>query len=241
MSDLITKMAEKGLITDEQAGQIRSNVDEMLKDVHTRADAAVLVKEAGLWDILKTVGAEKILPTVAANALLLGGAAGVGAAVRGIRDSLGHAKGYKQMMDADGDLGEGRLGQLDSRRVQAAYKTLYSLNPTYAKDPFVAGQFVNNVASQAMVPMEAFHGLTQATKNIRDRGDDGFMQQITPKMEAGDFMAGEAGQAMQLKQRLEMAQSFSELKERGGQSSDPTGSSFNPAAYPPAAPGGQNP
>jgi hypothetical protein len=55
------------------------------------------------------------------------------------------------MIDANPELADANLD-----RVQALHNSLYRVNPQYARDPLIAGEFVKGLINQAQIPMQAF-------------------------------------------------------------------------------------
>ena len=77
------------------------------------------------------------------------------------KDDIGKAKGYKEMMNAKPELGEGGA---DAKTVQRHYDTLYKFNPEYAKDPLVAGAYVSQSLEMAQPNLSILNGLVSARR-----------------------------------------------------------------------------
>ena len=182
--DIIEKLAADGQLTDEQVERIGKNVAEFMDAV--RADPAFR-KEAMeklafslpsyLKDPLKRTGfmqkamghAWDVAPmAVGAGAIAGGfglakhlGEKGFGAA----RDKIEKARAYKAMVEENP-----QLKHIDPNVTQKAFNTLHRFNPQYAKDPMVAGTFVNNVADQERLDIGTVNSLVQARRNMADGG-----------------------------------------------------------------------
>jgi hypothetical protein len=75
------------------------------------------------------------------------------------------ARYYKAMLDNTPEL---TSKDVDSRRVQQHFNTLYKFNPDYASDPLVAGAYVQNAVGSAVPNIEAINNMVGARKNILD-------------------------------------------------------------------------
>jgi hypothetical protein len=82
--------------------------------------------------------------------------------IQQIKDDIGKAKGYKEMMNVNPSLGEQGA---DSKLVQRHYDTLYKFNPDYAKDPMVAGAYVSQSLEMAQPNLGILNELVGARRN----------------------------------------------------------------------------
>lgn len=88
--------------------------------------------------------------------------------VHDARLSLGKAKAYKTMLDANPQLSENGV---DATAVQRHFDTLYRFNPQYAQDPSVAGTYVQNAIEMARPSLDTINNLVGARKNLSESLD----------------------------------------------------------------------
>lgn len=179
MSSVMDKVAQLGL-TREQAERAQQRADSLLKQASE--DPALykeLMEKLGLnpWGGMKRIGRTardwfpgmmgQTLALTAAGAAVGGGAHLARAAVDATTGSIGKAKAYQDMMEARPELRE-----KDPKAVQRAFDSLYRFNPQYAKDPLVAGSFVDSVSSNERLDVGTVNTLVAARKNLSDTGMD---------------------------------------------------------------------
>lgn len=179
MIDVLEKMAAGGQLTQEQADRAKENVAEFMKAAE--ADPAFLeeaVEKVGFFGSAK--------PEWGRAATQIGGAIGLAAlgnvagdVYKDIKNSITKAKGYKTMLSENPD-----LGKMDAKRTQAVYNTLHTLNPTYADDPLVSGQFVRNSMEMERMDLSGLKNIVDANKSIA---------QSAGGLSASDFMGGIRG------------------------------------------------
>lgn len=160
--DIIEKLSSAGELTPEQVRRIRKNVDEFMKAAHADPE---FHQEA--MDKLGGPVAEwgKMIGTTVATGLALAGATegvrqGVDFLGR-LREKRNLKKSYEQMMGLSPGLKE-----YDKNRVQAAFATLSNFNPAYAKDPIVAGTFVQNAMDMNRIDVGTINALVSSRAQL---------------------------------------------------------------------------
>jgi hypothetical protein len=144
MSTIVEKLAAAGHLTPEQVEKIGEAVSEFLKEASSDPE---LLKEAH----------EKLAIEWGPIARRLASKAGLGAAatagglgvlglyniahskIKQLKDDIGKAKHYKAMLENNPELSDSNV---DAKVIQNHFNTLYKFNPDYAKDPMVAGAYV---------------------------------------------------------------------------------------------------
>lgn len=205
--DPIDEMVQQGLLTQDQADAARERGTKL-------AAAALAVDPTmGLQYFEATEEPEKVAFNPLKNlkvdlspvlgALALGAAADVGSrAFSAIAEPLMASRGYKAMLETN----PGLQGQ-DAKRVQLAYNSLRTINPTYADDPAIAGTFVNQVLNYSTEPdqipvqidLGTANAVTSAGKNMAGMRSDNFLQKSLGRVSPGDIlrMADPNAEAMQ--------------------------------------------
>ena len=125
-------------------------------------------------------------------------------------DSLGKAKAYKEMVANNPQLSEEGI---DAKAVQQHFSTLYRFNPEYAKDPLVAGAYVQNAIEMARPNLETINNIVNARKNLAEAKGKGVdvksIVGLAGKLEgqsrgqgggAEDYQRGWSGHAKHLEQ-----------------------------------------
>lgn len=174
---VIDKLAEAGYLSDEQVSRVQDNarafVEALEADPVLRKEAEMklaapvmmgamddIARSPSFMDVLK-----KGLKYTGAGALLAGGALAGEAAVRhgfqAIHGALTKGKYYKQMIEANPDLGEE-----NAKHVQRAFNTLHKFNPEFASDPLVAGGYVRSAVQMGQFPAQTARELVSARKDM---------------------------------------------------------------------------
>lgn len=179
MSSVMDKVAHLGL-TQEQAERAQQRADSLLKQASE--DPALykeLMEKLGFnpWKGIKRIGRTardwfpgmmgQTMALTAAGAAVGGGAQLARSAIDATTGGIGKAKAYKDMLEARPELRE-----KDPKAVQRAFDSLYRFNPDYAKDPLVAGSFVDSVSSNERLDVGTVNTLVAARKNLSDTGMD---------------------------------------------------------------------
>ncbi len=105
-------------------------------------------KEAGFWDAAKRVASSSFGKKFQEGAGLAAGSALVGGgalAVHKIRNSISRKNDFKRMMKTDPEL-RGLQGE-KPQFFNQAYNSLRRMNPTFGKDPLVAGSYMRKMMS----------------------------------------------------------------------------------------------
>jgi len=183
---LTAKLAADGHLTAEQVERIGRNVRDFM-DALDRDPA--LKKEAmeklGAWEsavgkLPKDAGffsqayarAHDVAPILAGSAAL-GGIIGLGteagrSLIGSIRDNVQKAQAYRTMINENPNLADA-----DPNLAEKAFNTLFRFNPSYAKDPLVAGTFVKNVIDQERLDIGTVSNLVQARRHMAEGGGGG--------------------------------------------------------------------
>lgn len=173
MNPLLEKLAQSGL-TEEQIHRAQQRAEEFLKaaseDWGLRKE---FLEKMGFapWEAMKTVGqttGKMFVPVLGYTIAAAGAGAAIGAGAtlarkgyEAVAGKLGKAKAYQEMMEARPELKD-----RDPKAVQRAFDSLYRFNPAYAKDPLVAGSFVDSVASSERLDLGAVNALVSARKSM---------------------------------------------------------------------------
>jgi len=173
MNPLLEKLAQSGL-TEEQVQRAQERAEDFLKAASSNGSLRKeLMEKMGFspWSTVKSVGqtAGKMFAPVmgqtlaytAAGAALGGGAFAARRGYEAIESRLGKAKAYKEMVEARPELKD-----RDPKAVQRAFDSLYRFNPRYAKDPLVAGSFVDSVSSSERLDLGTVNALVSARKGL---------------------------------------------------------------------------
>lgn len=163
MSTLVEKLAASGHLTDAQVERIGAEVESFLKEASEDPELLTLAQEK-----LAAFDPMSLMKRVGGAALIgAGGAAGLGAynmaasKIQQIRDDLGKAKHYKQMMESNPEIAESGG---DAKMIQNHFNTLYKFNPAYAKDPMVAGAYVSQSMDSARPNLGVLNQMVSARK-----------------------------------------------------------------------------
>jgi hypothetical protein len=173
MNPLLEKLAQSGL-TEEQALRAQQRAEHFLK---AASEDWGLKKEFlekmgfAPWEAIKGVGqtaGRMVVPALGqslayagAGALLGGGAFAARKGYEAVESRLGKAKAYNEMVEARPELKD-----RDPKAVQRAFDSLYRFNPSYAKDPLVAGSFVDSVAASERLDLGTVNALVTARKGM---------------------------------------------------------------------------
>ena len=156
------------------------SLDKLAHDMGVERLRAGMRKHAGFWQGLKKALTPGNIGEHAGGAIIGAGvAAGLTAAGSGISSGFGalmdrvqKPKAYKGMVEAAPG-----LRKRDQKKVQLAFNSLYSLNPTLAKDPLTASSFVERslTRSDAGDSAGAYVDVQTAKDLLRSRpqSDDG--------------------------------------------------------------------
>jgi len=181
MSKVVEKLASEGLLTNEEIEKIGSSVHDFLKAMEADPDFAnqVMNKLAGpaemanptFWSRFKGTLSEAI-PTslaVAGSAALLGGVNKiVEKGVSSVTDAVGKARAYQNMMDSAEGLKGDQLREMPAELTQKVFNTLYTVNPTLAKDPFLAQEFVLTTGGREGVNWPHMKTIVDIEKSLKD-------------------------------------------------------------------------
>ena len=109
--------------------------------------------------------------------------AGIGAAAEKIYNAIDKRRSFKAMMELDPSLQE-RQGE-DPKIFNAAYSSLYNLNPQFAKEPLVAGSYMHDAMD---APNVAGQRIADLAGKSRSRGLDFKPQALmAPKAQEDPF------------------------------------------------------
>lgn len=158
---IVNKLVEGGHLTPEQVERIGESVHEFMKE----ADANPALVE----EYLEKMGFNIRHPVALAGAVSLGASAAGALGSLGLeaaRDwyhDLAKAKRYKKMIEANPEL---KMKGVNAKLVQMHFGTLNKFNPDYAKDPMVAGAYVQNQLEAARPNIESLNNIVAARKNM---------------------------------------------------------------------------
>src|SRR6185369_11973294 len=167
--DIIEKLAADGALTQEQAARVSSSVQEMMDAL--RKDPALMKeaqeKLAGVGDFARAVKdhmKDLIVPmtaTAVLGAALTAGSSAARAGIDAVKDKRGKSEAFKAMMESNP-----RLKNHAPEDVHKAFDSLYRFNPHYAKDPFVAGTFVNETVTQDRLDVNTINQLVSSKDKL---------------------------------------------------------------------------
>jgi hypothetical protein len=163
MSSVVEKLAAAGELTPEQVERIGRHVQEMVKAAKENPE---LLKEAGFMGSVGRVLMDKILPPIVAGGALMGGAAGANRLMQVMEDRKNESEKaglYQEMMEANP-----QLKSRDATAVQRAFNTLHRFNPEFARDPMVAGSFVDAASEVERVDVNQVKNLVDARRSMAD-------------------------------------------------------------------------
>ena len=108
-------------------------------------------KQGGLWtgvtNQFSSAGREALGGKLVGGALIAGGTmavTGLGAAASKIYEAVDKRRGFKEMMSLDPGLKD-LQAEKGPKLFNAAYSSLRNVNPTYGKDPLIAGAFMRRI------------------------------------------------------------------------------------------------
>lgn len=121
----------------------------MSESLKERLERIYMQKEAGFWNAAKSVfTADNLGRTIggmgvaAAGTLAIAGGTALGQkALEGIGEKFTKPRQFKNMMDNNKHLQK----NYDRKDVNKAFNALYALNPSYAKEPTIAGSMVGQM------------------------------------------------------------------------------------------------
>lgn len=173
MNPFIEKLARTGL-TQEQLQRAQQRAEGLLKAAEGNlALQKELLEKMGFspWGAMKSVGGTagkmfgpalgQTMALAGAGAALTGGTMAARKAYEVTAGKLGKAKAYRDMVEARPELKD-----RDQKAVQRAFDSLYKFNPDYAKDPLVAGSFVDSVSSSERLDIGTVNALVSARKSL---------------------------------------------------------------------------
>jgi len=129
-------------------------------------DPKLMEKASGMFGDVLTHMREQAPAMIGASALAaIAGGLGSAAenAIERMRDRHRRAKNYSEMLSANPFLADH-----DPTTVQRAFNALHSLNPQYASDPFVAGEFVKQTIGQESLNFGGLGAIVKARKDLAD-------------------------------------------------------------------------
>lgn len=150
-----------------------------MADPEFRRAAISMSKESEfMGDVGKNVGAFALTSILggATIGLANAGVKAVNQAFSSLTEGRAKAKGMSEMLSV-----HKQLGQEDKTKVQQAYNTLWKFNPDAAKDPLVAGSFVQRAVDYGGVTADEVHKLVQTRKLMREsenKYEGGFMPTV---------------------------------------------------------------
>jgi hypothetical protein len=184
MNKLAQKMVAGGYLTPEKVQEIEKRAERMVDELakNPKLLASALMKVAGPVPGMAAEGPGffgKIYESMRARAPDMLGIAAVSAisgglgsmaesAFRHTRDRVMKSRNYNQMMEANP-----HLADMDATQVQRAFNTLQRLNPHYAADPMVAGEFVKQTLGQESLNLAGLGNIVKARKDLSDSGRGG--------------------------------------------------------------------
>jgi len=193
MNKLAKKMVAGGYLTPQKVQEIEKRaeqfVDELSQDPRLLMRAMTKVAAPGrsrqlFGETLDQMRgrAPEMLSLAALSAIAGGLGSAAESAFRQGREKITKAKNYNQMMEANP-----HLADMDSTQVQRAFNTLHGLNPHYASDPLVAGEFIKQTLGQESLNLAGLGNIAKARKDLSDSSRGGgafgpeFFASITPK------------------------------------------------------------
>jgi len=180
---LTTNLAEAGHLTDEQTQRVEKNAkafDQALEDPAFLKEAAEklainpvgLAEKTPLWGRVARELEARALPTLITGGLLAGGglaAAGGKALVEKLLASRHRNQAFQDMLEVNP-----QLQREDPTKVQRIFDSLFRFNPSYARDPLVAGTFVDSSLSDAKMHINTVNALVDAHAKLQGRGPGAF-------------------------------------------------------------------
>lgn len=173
MSSILEKLSQQGL-TKEHIQRAQARVEGVLKEAEKNPVLRrELLEKLGFspWETLKTTGRVmgrsvgpilgKSLGAATAGAVMGAGALGAKKGYEAVESSVGKAKAYKEMIDVRPELKD-----RDPKAVQRAFNSLYRFNPAYARDPLVAGSFVDSVSASERLDLGTVNALVAGRKSM---------------------------------------------------------------------------
>jgi len=165
--DFVDKLASAGKLTPDQVQRIRQDVYEFMKhadenpDFHREALSKLGATGGQFWKDLGIGTAAGVAATAIATGLGLAGKKG-----------LEHYEKYRNKHDFkaqyDSMLATNpHLKNHDQNRVKIIFGTLQTFNPAYAKDPLVAGTFVQNAIDMDRVDVNTINAIVTAREKLR--------------------------------------------------------------------------
>lgn len=94
----------------------------------------------GIFEHGKTVAKDPFFQASAALPVIGAAVGGIGSAVSSMADARAKSKSYQEMLDL-----HPRMQKYDPKMVSRVFSSIHRLNPTVAKDPLLAGAFVDRV------------------------------------------------------------------------------------------------
>ena len=172
---VMKKLAESGNLSDEQQRRIQSEADhfeQALQDPEFFKEAADVMGEGkGIWDKVKSLLGAQVPGALASAAVMGGGSlaiAGGKAGYDAIMNRIHKRRAFEGMMEANPQLAEA-----DPTRVQRIFESLFRFNPAYARDPLVAGTFVDSSLADAKMHVGQIGALVDAHQKLQGRGGGG--------------------------------------------------------------------
>ena len=153
----------------EECISARNNADEFIKEAQndeaTKAYLEALIEKMAFDGVATAKNVGDLLATSALASLGFGAANSLidhtGKAISSIGAKKRKQQAFNNMLAVNED-----LQQADSDRVELAFNTLHSLNPTYAQDPLIASEFVQQVVDSARLPLNAVNDLVRAREGL---------------------------------------------------------------------------
>jgi hypothetical protein len=188
------KMKEKNSsqLSPEQHAQAQQRAQQFLKAAHANPGLyRELMEKLGFspWQSVKGIGSgvgarfpnmmSQALTAMGVGGALAAGSYGAQKGFEAVSAKLNKAKAYKEMVEARPDLKD-----RDPQAVQRAFNSLYKFNPQYARDPLVAGSFVDSVSTSERLDLGTVNSLVQARKNMAGPQLDPY--KLVPKATAED-------------------------------------------------------
>lgn len=166
--DMIEKLAEAGKLTPEQVARVRERVYDFMKLAHDDPEfhREAMEKLSVDWGRLGTEIGKNVISGVALAGALGVVSVGVGAgqdALKAYTSKRELKDGFATMLAAN----PGLKRQGDPKRMKAIYSTLHRFNVDYAKDPLVAGTFVDNAMAQERVDVGTINAVVDAQAKIQ--------------------------------------------------------------------------
>lgn len=174
--DFLDNLASEGKLDSAQVSRIRRNTYEFMKTAHDNPNfhREALMKLSGVGKTVKSfsksVGkrlenaAPDLVAQMLASAAIVGGAAAGTGIYKALRDPVERRSSFKNMINM-----APKLKAQDPEMVRAAFNTLHRFNPGYAKDPLVAGTFVQNALDWERIDMTQVNALVKADSDMKKK------------------------------------------------------------------------